>query len=179
MKSFTFLTTAFVLLAIGGCDTPQKPQDIGIESARPSQALTEAEKNVFVRSLVQELRQRFGSNAILSIRSVSPREINLDEKVKIFGSRAAIPYRENRGFFEIRFELNETQAPGAYVGETIYEMSASLFRVNSANEGDELVAISRQRYRCKLSSNKPQGCETTLQAMADDCLYSLRFIGGR
>lgn len=174
----TGIAVALWLLLLLGCDSsiPQRP--LSIFNWDPLEGeLSEAEKNVYVRHLVRDLRARFGSNAIFGVRAGGTHGHRFVDEVRYFGERGALAYRERGANFEVRFLVSQTK--GAITGPGIgtYEVTASLVRLSGINEGVEVLSTSTKRGSCNDNKGSKVTCKAVQDGLASRALYSFRLTG--
>lgn len=174
----TLLNLTIICCPIMACigSIPQRHEGL-FAAYQLVQEPSEAQKNDQVRQLVRDLRARFGSNAILGVRSGGPHGRRFSELVRQFGERGAIVYRESGANFEVRFQV--ANVPGAMRGPQIrtYEVTTSLVRLRGINEGAEVVLTSTKRGTCDDGGSLSRKCELVQDRLASVALYSMRFTG--
>lgn len=178
MRSLISLTPLFCMMVACDSSVPQRHQGNLFAAYQLEQEPSEAQKNDQVRQLVRGVRARFGSNAILGIRSGGPHGRRYSDLVRQFGDRGAIVYRENGANFEVRFYVAEV--PGTVTGPQIrtHEITCSLVRLTGINEGAEIVSSSTKRGTCDDGASFARKCKQVQDRLASLALYSLQFTGG-
>ena len=174
MHRFVLVTMFLVLSACNAW----VPDEVVIASST-----NETAKNEIARQLVDDVRQWFGSDAILTIGSRSPGGYDFTSIVRNFAARAAVGYSDRAPDFVVVYELEEVD--GFWTGPDItnYLLTASLVRAVSANQGAEIILTSSYRGRCRDASPElpisvfpelPISCESQIDTIAEAALYSLR-----
>jgi hypothetical protein len=150
--------------------TAEIPPEVAIAASTD-----EASKNTIARNLVREIRRDFGSDAIITIGSESPRGYDFSPQVKDFAIRAAVAYTTRAPDFVLFYEFEEVD--GYFKGRNImnFILVANLIRTASVNEGAEIIYFSQYRGWCLTSGPSPERyCSKILPIIAEANLYSMR-----
>lgn len=169
-------SVALWLLLLLGCNSsvPQRPE-LTILNVQPLEPeMSDSEKNSHVRQMVRDIRARFGSGAILGIRSGGADGYRYVEEVRRFGERGAIAYSERNANFEVRFLVSQTQGSTRGPGIATYEVTASLVRLSGINEGAEVLSTSIKRGMCNDNKATKFACKETQEGLARRALYSFK-----
>lgn len=164
MKFNRFLAIALVLF-VAACDID--PPQPNVELASSSD---ETQKNQMARALVQNLRDIYGRDAILTISSQSPRGRDFSPQVRAFARRAAVSYTDTAPDFFVLYEIENVD--GYLTGPQIvnFVLTANFIRPVSVNAGSEILYSSSLRGRCRRGDD----CTSTEARYAEAALYSFR-----
>lgn len=170
-----------VTLSLVGCGAPapQRPVQLfyGVEGDPAPKS--DGARNAIARRIVGELRDRFGSNAILSIGVSGRSGADFSDIVRDFGSRAAVPYRVNSAQFEVEFKLHTIPGWIKSPEHRFYELDVNLVRVNSVNAGREITHAALRRAQCGERAPGQGNCTIVVRQLAEAAVFSLRSVKER
>jgi len=136
----------------------------------PSYWIDDAEKNRRARELVDYIRQRYGSDAFLTVSQLGPQQYAFKDVVERFGRRAAIIYNERYPDFIIVFYVDIERGIGPWRD---IEVQATLIRSVSERDGSEPILISEDTGSCSVDpKNKLRPCDGHVERLAESTLYS-------
>lgn len=163
--NFNKLFVIAVALLVAACDID--PPQPNVELAASSD---ETQKNQIARGLVQDLRDTYGRDAILTISSQSPRGRDFSKQVRAFARRAAVSYTDTAPDFFVFYEIENVD--GYLTGPQIvnFVLTANFIRPVSVNAGSEILFSSSLRGRCRRGDD----CKSTEARYAEAALYSFR-----
>lgn len=167
----------WLVLLLAGCGVPQRfsmpASDAGVQAS----ALSESEKNLRARLLVQDLRRRFGVGAATGIRSVGEHAARYRGLVQAFGERSAVPYSENSASIDVLVLIVERRDSTRGFGLQTFEVTVLLARSLAVNDGVEVLYSRTETGSCNAAAVAPYRCDAVQDALAATALYSLQKEG--
>lgn len=163
------LITLCAIIVFSACSV-DLPREVEVAASSDDRS-----KNSFARKLVQDIRRIYGSDAILTMGSESPRGNDFSPQVREFAARAAVAYTNRAPDFLVFYEFEEVDGYLTGPGIVNFVLTASLVRPVSVNEGAEIIYLSKYSGRCRRGgSGFESSCSELQPVLAEAALYSLR-----